>query len=110
MEDDYLQRLTRAEERLKSNTHRLERLETVVQEIHAMSETMIRLVEEIRHTNDAVAGMDGKIDRLDTRVDELERLPAKDMRHYKNTAVTTVISTVTGALVTGLAFMALQYL
>lgn len=110
MEEEYLQRLTRTEERSKSNTHRLDKLESVVQEIHAMSETMIRLVEEIRHTNDAVAGMDGKIDRLDGRVDELERLPAKDARSYKKTAITAIISTIAGAIATGLVFAVVQYI
>ena len=109
MEEEYLQRLTRAEERSKSNTHRLDRLESVVQEIHAMSETMIRLVEEIRHTNDTVSSMDEKIDRLDGRVDEIERLPAKDMRNYKNTAITSVVGTIAGAIATGLVFVAVQY-
>ena len=34
---EVLERLTKAEERTKSNTHRLDKLEPIVNEIHTMS-------------------------------------------------------------------------
>ena len=42
-------RLTRVEARAKSNTHRIDKLEPIVEEIHTMSETMVQLVEEVKH-------------------------------------------------------------
>ena len=42
-------RLTEVESRSKSNTHRIDKLERVTEEIHTMSTTMIQLVEEVKH-------------------------------------------------------------
>ena len=40
-EKETVERLTKVEERSKSNMHRLEKLEPIVDEIHTMSKTMI---------------------------------------------------------------------
>ena len=45
-------RITEVEARAKSNTHRIDKLERVTEEIHTMSTTMIQLVEEVKHTNE----------------------------------------------------------
>lgn len=104
------QRLTRVEERAKSNTHRLDKMEPIVQEIHTMSETMVRLIEEVKHTNESVKNLDEKIGRIDDRVDVMERAPADDVKIYKRTAGTAIISTVAGAFATGLIFFIAQFL
>lgn len=110
MEYEYLERLAKVEERAKSNTHRLDNLEPIVNEIHTMSNTMIQLVGEVKHTNEAVGELDEKIGRIDERVDEMERAPAEDVRAYKKTAVTAVISTIAGAFATGLVIFISQFL
>ena len=81
-------RLTRVEARAKSNTHRIDKLEPIVEEIHTMSETMVQLVEEVKHTNENVCALDEKIDSMDARVDVMERAPAEDVKKYKSVAVT----------------------
>ena len=96
-------RITEVEQRAKSNTHRIDKLEPIVEEIHTMSKTMVQLVEEVKHTNE-------KVDRMDSRVDEMERAPTEDIKKYKNTAVTAIISTVAGALASGLIFLIAQNL
>ncbi len=103
-------RLTKAEERAKSNTHRLDKLEPIVGEIHTMSKTMVQLVEEVKNTNENVCSLDKKIDSMDARVDEMERAPAEDVKKYKTTAVTAIISTISGAFATGLIMMIAQYI
>ena len=70
-------RMTEVEQRAKSNTHRLDKLEPIVDEIHTMSKTMVELVQEVKHTNEAVNSLDAKVDRMDNRVDEMEKAPAK---------------------------------
>lgn len=110
MDEEYLERLTRNEERSKSNTHRLDRLEPIVDEIHTMSTTMVRLVEGVKHTSASVEGLGAKVERMDNRIDAMERLPAEDARKYKHTAVTAMISTVAGAIATGLIFLIAQYI
>lgn len=103
-------RITEVEQRAKSNTHRINKLEPIVEEIHTMSKTMVELVGEVKHTNENVCVLDEKIDRMDSRVDEMERAPAEDAKKYKNTAITAIISTVAGALATGLIFLIAQNL
>ena len=103
-------RLTKVEERAKSNTHRIDKLEPIVGEIHTMSKTMVQLVEEVKNTNENVCSLDKKIDSMDARVDVMERAPAEDVKKYKTTAVTAIISTISGAFATGLIMMIAQYI
>lgn len=107
---DIEHRITEIEQRSKSNTHRINKLEPIVEEIHTMSNTMVQLVQEVKHTNEAVSSLDEKVDRMDGRVDEMERAPAEDVKKYKNTAITAIISIVAGALATGLIFLIAQNL
>lgn len=109
-EVDIEHRITEVEQRAKSNTHRLDKLEPVVNEIHTMSNTMVQLVQEVKHTNEAVCSLDEKVERMDSRVDVMERAPADEAKKYKNTAVTAIISTVAGALATGLIMLIAQYI
>ena len=103
-------RITRVEARAKSNTHRIDKLEPIVEEIHTMSNTMVQLVEEVKNTNDNVCNLDKKIDGMDARVDVMERAPAEDMKKYKSVAVTEIISTVSTAFAIGLVTMIAQYI
>ena len=107
---EMLERLTKAEERSKSNTHRLDKLEPVINEIHTMSNTLVQLVEEMKHTNEAVASLDEKVERMDSRVDTMERAPADDMRAYRRTAVTSIVSAVAGAMATGVLVLVANYI
>lgn len=107
---DFERRLTETTERAKSNTHRLDKLEPIVNEIHNMSQTMVKLVEEVKHTNETVNSLDAKVDRMDSRVDVMERAPAADAKSYKKTAITAIISTVSGSIATGLIIMIAQYI
>lgn len=109
-EFEVLERLTKAEERSKSNTHRLDKLEPIVNEIHTMSNTMVQLVEEVKHTNETVSSLDEKVERMDSRVDIMERSPADDMRAYRRTAVTAMISTIAGALAAGVLVWVANYI
>jgi len=109
-EAEMIERLTKAEERTRSNTHRLDKLEPIVNEIHTLSQTMVRLVEEVRHTNESLDSLEEKVDRMDSRVDEMERAPAVEAREYKRTLVTSVISAVGGAIATGMIVYIAQFL
>ena len=109
-EIDIEHRLTDVENRSKSNTHRLDKLEPIVDEIHTMSNTMVQLVQEVKHTNETVNNLDAKVDRMDSRVDDMERAPAEDAKKYKSTAVTAIISTIAGAFATGIIVMIAQFI
>ncbi len=106
-EMEILERLTKVEERSKSNTHRLDKLEPLINEIHAMSNTMVQLVEEVKHTNDTISSLDEKVERINRRVDVMERAPAEDMKAYRRTAAATAVSAIVGAFAAGaLAWLA----
>ena len=107
---EFERRLTEVTERSKSNTHRLDKLEPIVEEIHTMSQTMVKLVEEVKHTNDTVCALDAKVDRMDSRVDDMEKAPAEDAKKYRTTAITAIISTVAGALATGIIMLIAQFI
>lgn len=109
-EIDIEHRLTDVESRSKSNTHRLDKLEPIVDEIHTMSNTMVQLVQEVKHTNETVNNLDAKVDRMDSRVDAMEREPAVDAKKYKTTAITAIISAIAGAFATGLIIMIAQFI
>ena len=109
-EIDIEHRLTDVENRAKSNTHRLDKLEPIVDEIHTMSNTMVQLVQEVKHTNETVNNLDAKVDRMDSRVDDMERAPAEDVKKYKSTAVTAIISTIAGAFATGIIVLIAQFI
>ena len=109
-EIDIEHRLTAVENRAKSNTHRLDKLEPIVDEIHTMSNTMVQLVQEVKHTNETVNNLDAKVDRMDSRVDDMERAPAEDAKKYKSTAVTAIISTIAGAFATGIIVLIAQFI
>ena len=93
-EIEILERLTIVEERSKSNNH-------------AMSNTMVQLVEEVKHTNETMSSLDEKVERINRRVDVIERAPAEDMKAYRRTATATAVSAIAGAFAAGaLAWLA----
>ena len=108
-EMELLERLTANEQRAKSNTHRLDKMEPIVNEIHTMSNTMVQLVEEVKHTNETVSSLDEKVERMDSRVDIMERAPAEDLKAYRRTAAASVISAVAGAVVAGFLAAAVNF-
>lgn len=105
---DVEHRLTEVEQRARSNTHRLDKLEPIVDEIHTMSNTMVKLVEEVKHTNEAVGSMNQKVDRIDSRVDDMESAPGKEWSSAKKTIFNTILGAVAGFLVAGLMWSAVQ--
>ncbi len=101
-------RLTEVESRAKSNTHRIDKLEKVTEEIHTMSNTMIQLVEEVKHTNETVSSLDKKVEKMDSRVDDMERAPGKEWSNAKRALVSAVTGGIVTFLITGLLYAAVQ--
>lgn len=103
-------RLTEVTDRAKSNTHRIDKLEQITDEIHTMSKTMVQLVEEVKHTNKTVCALDAKVDRMDSRVDAMEKEPATDTKKYKTSAISAVINTVAVAAATGMIMLIAHFI
>lgn len=85
-------RLTEVEERAKSNTKRLDKLERVTDAIHEMSNTMIHLVEQTKHTNENVEELKDKVDRI-------EKEPLENAKATKKTVITCIVTAVVSAII-----------
>lgn len=107
-EVDVEHRITEVEQRAKSNSHRLDKLEPIVDEIHTMSNTMVQLVQEVKHTNEAVVSLDEKVDRMDSRVDDMERAPGREWSNARRALVSAVTGGIVTFLITGLLYAAVQ--
>ena len=89
---DVEHRLTKTEDREKANTHRIEKLEKVVEAIHDMSNTMVKLVEQIKTTNENVQELKGKVDAI-------EQEPADNFKAIKKTVITSIVTAIVGAVI-----------
>ena len=83
------ERLTKAEERAKSNTRRLDRLEKLIDEVHQQNEHMARLVAELEFTNRELASHD-------RRLREIEDQPRKHVNMLVGALITAIITALVG--------------
>ena len=95
---EYAERLARTEERAKSNTHRLDKLEPVVDEIHKMSNTLVVLTTEIQHTNQTV-------NRISDKVEQIEQEPAKRWKDSTKALFNALLGAIGTATATGLIWL-----
>lgn len=89
---EFEHRLTATEDREKSNTRRIEKLENVVEAIHDLSNTMVKLVEQIKNTNE-------NVQELKIKVDAIEQEPAENFKQLKKTVVTCIVTAVVSGIV-----------
>jgi predicted nuclease with TOPRIM domain len=108
MDAQEFERLVKTEERSKSNSHRLDRLEHIADEIHSLTISIAKLVQGVNHTNETVSGLDEKVDHIDRRVGEMENASVKDYKQFKNTVRDKVISGIVGFFIAGLIWAAVQ--
>lgn len=95
---DHERRLTETEQRSKSNTHRLERLEPIVSEMHKMSEAMVEMANELKHTNSSIKNLDEKVDRL-------EQEPAKKWNDSTKAIFNAFLGAIGSAIGVGLLWL-----
>ena len=77
MDLEHESRLTAVEERSKSNTHRLDKLEESHAVLNRLATSMEVMAERQQHCVDSVDTLDGKVSTLDSKVTALEQKPAK---------------------------------
>lgn len=63
--------LAETEARSKSNSHRLDKLEQLADEIHAQNETLAKMLAEMKHTSDAVTALDERVAIIEKRPGDL---------------------------------------
>ena len=52
--------------------------------------------------------MDAKVDRMDSRVDDMEKAPAKEWDNTKRTVFNTILGAISGFIASGLMWAAVQ--
>lgn len=87
------ERLTKAEERGKSNSRRLDRLERLTDEVSKQNEHIARLVLQLQFTNE-------QLKAHDKRLQEIESRPHHHLHMVIGAVVTAVCSALAGAAVT----------
>lgn len=91
-------RLTQVEQRAKSNTHRLDKLEPIVEEIHNMSETLVEMANELRHTNQ-------NVQEIKDKVEAIEQEPANKWKDSTKAIVHAILGGIGTALAGGLIYL-----
>ena len=76
MDLEHEKRLTEVEQRAKSNSHRIEKLEGITEEIHELSKTMALLCEQMKTTSD-------NVEELSQKMDEIEKEPSEIHKAFK---------------------------
>ena len=89
MDLEHEKRLTEVEARAKSNTRRLDELKPIVDEIRKMSEALVAMTSEVKHTNKDVG-------EIKSKVEALEEKPAKRW----DTVITVMITAIVSGLIT----------
>lgn len=74
---------------IKSLQHQIDDIKEVTKEIKTMSETLIVLTEELKHTNDTLKTQDG-------RINALELAPKNRWNTLINAVLTSVVSGLIG--------------
>ena len=101
MDLEHESRLTAVEERSKSNTHRLDKLEESTEAISRLATSMEIMAERQEQCVNSVGKLDSKVSTLDGKVTALEQKPAKRWDGMVDKAI--------GALVGGIvAYMLAQ--
>ena len=77
MEISYEHRLTEVEERSKSNTHRIDKLEKDTEAINRLATSMELMASEQKHQTEAMTEIKTDVARLDSKVETIEQKPAK---------------------------------
>lgn len=87
------ERMVKLEEREKSNSHRIDKLEGLADAIYRQNENIARLVEKLEATNNALAAQEA-------RLSEIEKMPRERVEAALSSGITALASALAGALVT----------
>ena len=69
--------MTDVENRSRSNTHRIDKLEASTEAIGRLATSMEVMVAEQKHQTEAMSGIKADVAKLDSKVETIEQKPAK---------------------------------
>lgn len=94
--DEFARRID--EENTRQN-RRLSALEENVKEIHGLTVSVERMAVNMENMLVAIERQGNLIEKQNSRIDEIEKEPVKDSKQLKMAVITSVITTISGALV-----------
>lgn len=89
----------RIEESLKRTEKRVDELHDVVEELRTLP-IMVRQIRDLQETS--LISMRESNNKLNARMDEVEKAPLKDVSEAKKTMIQTIVKVIVEALVIGL--------
>lgn len=93
---DFEHRLTESEQRGKSNTRRIEKLELQTEAIASLATSVEVMVKEQVHQTEAIERIEKSVDKLDGKVEVLEHKPAKRWESVVDKAIMTIVGAIVG--------------
>ena len=84
MEDNYIQKLIETEQRSKSNMHRLDKMEDIIQNIYDLTSSVKEIATEMK-------AMREDVNKIDSRVIAIEEKPKKNW----DTLISAIITIIT---------------
>ncbi len=102
MEKEYIERIVETEQRSKSNTKRLDEHDIKFKEINNKLEDTHELTYAIKEIATEVKLMREDVNKLDTRVGNIEKEPAQDYKDTKKAIRNQIICTIAGTIIGGL--------
>ncbi|MBA4700721.1 MAG: hypothetical protein H2212_14955 [Ruminococcus sp.] len=91
-------RLTEVEQRTKSNTHRLDKLEPVIEEIHNMSATLVEMTTEMKYTN-------RNVEEIKEKVEVMEQEPARKWKDSTRAIFNAILGAIGTAIGAGILYL-----
>ena len=102
-EYEYGERLSKLEARVSSDSHRIDKLESISKAIYGQSENIAKLTVELKRTNDNMVRNDDKVRDHERRLTEIERAPLHIMEKVKIAVMSGAATAVVSAIIAVLA-------
>lgn len=87
-----VERLTKIEDRAKSNSKRLDDLEKIADAIHQQNENIAKLIIETKHTNETLKSHEERLSKIEDK-------PSKWLAEILKIVATAIISGVVGLVI-----------
>lgn len=95
---EFEHRFTDTENRAKSNTRRIEKLELQTEAVQKLATSVERMVLEQGHQTEAIERIEKNVEKLDGKVEVLEHKPAKRWESVIDKVIMTIIGALVGYL------------
>lgn len=94
--EDMVIKLAEIEHRAKSNTRRVEKLETQTEAIQSLATSVELLVKEQSHQTEAMTRIEQNVEKLDGKVEALEKKPGKKWESIVDKVVWALVAAALG--------------